>query len=375
MKLTFPHMGNAYVSVKVLLDTLGLDYYLPPIGSRDSFERGIANSPEFMCLPFKTVLGDFIQGLEHGADTILFGGGCGQCRLSYYGDLQQEILRGMGYRFNYIPLDFKRLTYDEFMNKLGPVLDGAQKARLIPAVTAGVRTVFAVDGLYRQACRVRCREKSAGETDGVMRRFEREVRAARGYPKTRDAIRRARRALAGIRTDEALDPVKIGIVGEIFLSSDPFTNLEIEQKLGDMGALAVNTMSVSEWIRKHFVGALLPVRPKDRAVRAAQPYMHTDDIGGHGIYTIGNAELMSRRGFDGIIQVYPFTCMPEIIAQSALGEIERKNGVPVMTLILDEMTAETGYVTRLEAFVDMLQMKKERESVRRRGRIRTGAKS
>lgn len=361
MKLTFPHMGNAYIAVKVLLDTLGLDYYLPPVGSRDSFERGIANSPEFMCLPFKTVLGDFIQGLEHGADTILFGGGCGQCRLSYYGDLQQEILHSMGYRFDYIPLDFKRLTYDEIMNKLGPLLDGVKKARVIPAFTDAVHTVFAVDGLYEEACRVRCRELRPGETDGVMQLFERKAQTVKGYPKIRRAILDTRKALTDILTDTALDPVKIGIVGEIFLSSDPFTNLEIEKKLGDMGALVTNTMSVSEWIRKHFIGALLPVKPKDRAIRAAQDYMHTDDIGGHGIYTIGNAELMSRGGFDGIIQVYPFTCMPEIIAQSALGEIQQKNGVPVMTLILDEMTAETGYITRLEAFVDMLRMKKKRE--------------
>ncbi|HEX3026139.1 MAG TPA: hypothetical protein VHR42_02780 [Clostridia bacterium] len=113
MKITFPHMGNAYVAVKVLLDTLGLDYYMPPVKNRNALQRGIANSPEFMCLPFKTILSDFLQGLDHGADTILFGGGCGQCRLSYYGALEQEILRSMGYRFNYIHLDLSHLSYHE----------------------------------------------------------------------------------------------------------------------------------------------------------------------------------------------------------------------------------------------------------------------
>lgn len=88
--------------------------------------------------------------------------------------------------------------------------------------------------------------------------------------------------------------------------------------------------------------------------------MHTDYIGGHGIYTIGNAELMCRGGLDGIIQIYPFTCMPEITAKSVLGEIQLQNGVPIMTLIIDEMTAEAGYITRLEAFVDMLKMKKDK---------------
>jgi predicted nucleotide-binding protein (sugar kinase/HSP70/actin superfamily) len=40
--------------------------------------------------------------------------------------------------------------------------------------------------------------------------------------------------------------------------------------------------------------------------------------------------------------------------------VQLQNNVPIMTLILDEMTAETGYITRLEAFVDMLQMRKDR---------------
>lgn len=363
MKLTFPHMGNAYISVKVLLDTLGLDYYMPPIGNRNSMELGIANSPEFMCLPFKTVLGDFIQGLEHGADTILFGGGCGQCRLSYYGDLQKEILRSMGYKFDYIHLNFNRLTYDEVMNKLGPLLDSRKKSLVFRAVTNAVRTVFEVDRLYDEACRVRCHEIHSGETDGVMKIFEQEVQTEKGFPHIHKSIREAKKGLAFIQKDNSLDPVKIGIVGEIFISSEPFTNLEIEKKLGNMGALVQNTMSVSEWIRKHCVDALLPVKPKDKALQAAQSYMHTDDIGGHGIYTIGNSELMSRGGFDGIIQIYPFTCMPEIIAQSALGEIQQRNGVPVMTLILDEMTGETGYITRLEAFVDMLNLKRSKSGL------------
>ncbi|MDD4707501.1 MAG: CoA protein activase, partial [Firmicutes bacterium] len=33
--------------------------------------------------------------------------------------------------------------------------------------------------------------------------------------------------------------------------------------------------------------------------------------------------------------------------------------IPVMTLVLDEMTGEAGYMTRLEAFVDLIRRKKE----------------
>jgi predicted nucleotide-binding protein (sugar kinase/HSP70/actin superfamily) len=110
-----------------------------------------------------------------------------------------------------------------------------------------------------------------------------------------------------------------------------------------------------------FPALLLPVKRPEKAVRAAREFIGTDDVGGHGVQTVGNAILSAKAGFDGIIQIYPFTCMPEIIAQCALTKFKKKYKVPVMTLILDEMTGEAGYMTRLEAFVDMLRIKREQK--------------
>lgn len=359
LKLTFPHMGNAYISVKAMLDTLGIDYYMPPVACRKTMEYGIECSPEFMCLPFKTVIGDMIQGLENGADTILFGGGCGQCRLSYYGDLMKEILRNMGYKFNYIHLNLSKITYSEMINKLSPILNGKSKQLIVKAVTNAAFTVFAVDKLYSAACKTRCRELHKGATDRIMKEFEKEVQIIHGYKNIKRTIINAKKKLAYVETDKTINPLKVVLIGEIFISSEPFTNLEIEKKLGNMGIYVVNTMSVSAWIRDHFLHYLKPIKRKDKAIVAAQEYMHTDDIGGHGIYTIGNAELCSKGQYDGIVHIYPFTCMPEIIAQTTFNAIQEKHGVPIMTLILDEMTGEAGYITRLEAFADMIKMRKD----------------
>lgn len=362
MKITFPHMGNAYVAIKVLLDGLGLDYYMPPVGDRRAFERGIENAPEFMCLPFKTILGNFLDGLDHGADTILFGGGCGQCRLSYYGDLEKEILKSMGYKFNYIDLALNHITYKEVMNKFGPFIKGKSKAAVVKAVSEAAWTVFAVDGIYKKAAYIRPREIKRGDADSAIRKFEERVRKERGFEKIKSAIFEAKNSLGTIELNPLAKPLKIGIVGEIFISSEPFCNLDIEKKLGGLGADVYNTMGVGMWIKKHFVEAVIPIHGSDKAVEAAQPYMHIDDIGGHGVNTIGNTALMSENGFDGIIQIYPFGCMPEIIAQSAFRDIEKKYGIPIMTLIVDEQTAEAGYITRLEAFCDMLEMRRERKN-------------
>jgi len=75
-----------------------------------SVRTGILHSPEFACLPFKTIMGDFIYGIEHGADWILFGGGCGQCRFGYFGKLQAEILKSIGYDVNFIYIDLSNIS-------------------------------------------------------------------------------------------------------------------------------------------------------------------------------------------------------------------------------------------------------------------------
>lgn len=359
MKIVFPHMGNAYIAVKALLDTIGLDYIIPPRCNRANMERGSQVSPEFICLPFKTIIGDFIYGLENGADVILFGGGCGQCRLGYYGDLINEILRDMGYKYTYIHLDLSNITFKGVLEQLSPIIGDKDKNKVFLGVTLAAKTVFAMDKLNEFAGHTRCREREKGATDKIMRRFYAQVIHRQGYRDIARQINKAHKELSWLTLNKTGKPLKIAIIGEIFISSEPFTNLEIEEKLGNMGAEVYNYTSVAMWIREHFVHGLMPMKPKNKAVEAGMELIHADDVGGHGIYTIGNAVLSSNGEFDGIIQIYPLTCMPEIIAQSTFGEIQHSYGVPIMTLILDEMTGEAGYMTRLEAFVDMLEMKRE----------------
>ena len=64
-------------------------------------------------------------------------------------------------------------------------------------------------------------------------------------------------------------------------------------------------------------------------------------------------------GLDGVIQILPFGCMPEIVAESIIPTISKDLDIPAMTLTVDELTGEAGYQTRLEAFVDLLSRRKE----------------
>ena len=90
------------------------------------------------------------------------------------------------------------------------------------------------------------------------------------------------------------------------------------------------------------------------------PYLDKDiPIGGHTRETIGHTVLHARDGFDGVIQLYPLGCMPEIAAEAILPKISNDLDLPILTLVTDEMTGDSGYQTRIEAFLDLLAQRRE----------------
>ena len=69
----------------------------------------------------------------------------------------------------------------------------------------------------------------------------------------------------------------------------------------------------------------------------------------------------NERGIDGIIHLSPFTCMPEIMSQNIFPSMREDCEIPILPLILDEQTGRAGYITRIEAFVDLMRRKKRRK--------------
>lgn len=349
--------------IKVLLDTVGIEYVMPPLNTKETMELGVMNSPEFACFPFKTILGDLIYGLKNGADFILFGGGSGQCRFGYYGDLLSEIIENLDYDVKFVCLETTNITIKGVLEKISPLTKEKSTVDLVKGILFAVRIVFLVDGLNRLAGYTRCRENKKGETDSIIARFHSNVQKVYGYKRIKSIIKSTRKELMAISVDRKLKPLKIGIVGEIYISSHPGINFEIEKKLGNMGVEVHNHLGISKWIINHFIRNNLPIKKKDKFLSAGREFINTDDIGGHGVQTVGASIICAKKKYDGVIQIYPFTCMPEIIAQSILVEVQKKYGIPIMTLIVDEMTGEEGYKTRLEAFVDMLEMRKRQASL------------
>lgn len=368
MKITFPHIGNVYIPVKVLLDEFGFDYVIPPHNNKKSLEIGTKLVPEMCCLPLKITIGNLIQGYEKGADTILMLGGCGPCRFGYYCEMQWEILNDAGYKMDHIVLDVSdKKNIKDFVTKLGIYKKGIDVLKIfnifdtytfIKVVKNIADISRLVDELERKSFKVRAREAIRGSTDVVLKKFHSNVLSSKGAEKIKELVNNTIKELDNIKLKENFIPLKIGIVGEIYTTIDSYTNFYVQEKMGNMGIEVDRAVTISDWVIEHMIKKALKL-PRDlRYVEAAEPYLKTM-IGGHAQETIGNTILYSRMGYDGVIQIYPLTCMPEIVAAGILPVVEREHNIPVMTLIIDEMTGEAGYMTRIEAFIDMLIRKKE----------------
>ena len=361
MKLTFPHMGNTYITAKVLLDELGVDYVIPPFNNAEALEIGARYAPEMACLPLKINLGNYIKAYEEGADTILITGGCGPCRFGYYSEIEQGILRDLGCKMDIVALEKPDGGIGELLRRIRRITGDSNLFEITKAVRSATEISVMVDKLEKQTYKIRPREINKGTTDRIYTSFRNGVLNVKGYEDVQKFISDTMEKLGCIAVDNDYNPPKIGIVGEIYTTIDSHTSLNLDIRLGNMGIEVERAVTVSEWIVDHMLKKALRLPYDTEYVTAAKPYLGTT-IGGHALETIGHSILYAKRGYAGVIQVYPLGCMPEIVAQSILPAVEKNFDIPVLTLILDEMSGEAGYMTRVEAFLDVLERKKERAS-------------
>ena len=133
MKVTFPQMGTLAIPMKALLEEAGLEVILPPATSKRTLTLGSAHAPEFACLPLKINLGNYLEALELGADTIIMGGGVGPCRFGYYGEVQREILRSLGKDCRFLTLEPPAGDWQGLLSTCGQLLAGCKPKALLQA--------------------------------------------------------------------------------------------------------------------------------------------------------------------------------------------------------------------------------------------------
>jgi predicted nucleotide-binding protein (sugar kinase/HSP70/actin superfamily) len=359
MKITFPHMGQIFIAMKALFDHIGIEPIVPPISTRRTLSLATKYSPEGLCIPYKITLGNMIEGLEMGADTILTAGGTNTCRMGYYHQIQYQVLREMGYRdVQMFPIGLANNKFGGFMGVLKKVAPEASWSRIFSAFTFAITKMAVLDDLEILTNEIQPLEIKSGSTGLVYRQGISAVDEASSYYSLFRVSREYKDRLRNIQKKTHERPLKILIVGEIYVVLDPFSNLDIETELNKMGVITRRSLYISRWVKWSLFLNPLGIDQWRHVHEAASPYLKRD-IGGDGWETVGE-KLAGRLHYDGMVQLSPFTCMPETMAQNFMSRI--KDGLPVLSVSLDEQTSKAGLITRIEAFTDMLKRKKSLRS-------------
>jgi predicted nucleotide-binding protein (sugar kinase/HSP70/actin superfamily) len=360
MKISIPNLGNTYLAAKALFDGLGIDYVLPTPSNKASLEIGSLHSPEEICLPYKIMIGNYIQSIEKGADTIIITGSCGPCRYGEYCEMQMNLMRKLGYKLEFIVIDAPAdIGKKEFLNRIYKISSVSSKSKVdkIRALMKAYEVIKLVDDIESRLRYISGYEKNKGECKSLLLKFKEDAVNTKSPDEMIQVLRTYKRKANNIEKDLNKKPLKVAIVGEIYTILEPFSCLYIEDKLMEYGVCTKKALNPSWWLKN---AVLSSIRLNSMDIKRASMKYLPHYIGGHARECIGETVLAYEDGFDGVIQVFPFGCMPEIVAKAILPVISREKDFPIMTLVVDEMTGEAGYITRIEAFLDLLERRKRK---------------
>ena len=131
--ISFPHLGNYYIVFDYFIrKATKCKVIVPPATTKRTIEIGSKYAPSFVCVPFKYNLGNYIEALEKGANTLVQGGG--GCRYGYYGELEENILKEL--RLKGLILEDARVvrSMDHQMDEISLVIPAKIKAGEVTAL-------------------------------------------------------------------------------------------------------------------------------------------------------------------------------------------------------------------------------------------------
>ncbi|MBQ4646513.1 MAG: hypothetical protein IJB79_04110 [Candidatus Gastranaerophilales bacterium] len=370
IKVAFPHMGTIYVAWEMALKTIGVEPFIPPYTSKKTLSMGTKNSPEAICLPYKLILGNFMEALDGGVDYVSMIASPGICRLGEYGRNIEQVLKELGYNANYIELSL----YDGIKGMIDYLtkISGCKNyLKIMNAIFLAIRTVFAVDELQNFLSYHRAREIKKGDSEKAFNKAIKLIRNANSAKELSKALKEGLREISNVEIDKERDVLHVDLTGEIYIVNDEFSNQNMERELGAMGVQVRRSLTVSSFLKD----AIIPKMFKkgethlERAYRLAKPYLMRD-IGGDALECISDVLYAKERNVDGLIHVSPFTCMPEIMSQNIFPKMREDVNLPILSLIMDEQTGRAGYITRLEAFVDLMRRKKMKAKIEAKAAIK-----
>ncbi|MCK5176798.1 MAG: CoA protein activase, partial [Candidatus Aenigmarchaeota archaeon] len=140
------------------------------------------------------------------------------------------------------------------------------------------------------------------------------------------------------------------------------SNMNIKKELGQRGVQVHTGITMGNWLKEFIIPSFFRKSEThgELAEFFAKEFLQRD-IGGDSLESIGDIIMANQEKKDGIIHLSPFCCIPEIISQNLIPNIRNKTEIPIVSFMFDEHMAKTGFITRLEAFIDLAKHNKQRK--------------
>lgn len=349
-KLAYPLMGDYHVPTKFLLShILNIGLITPPPITTKTIELGTKYSPEFVCTPFKYTLGTMLESIDKGANCLIqMGGGC---RYGYYGEVQAQILKDLGYDVTLINLvtkgktDVRRIVKE--FKKIDPKFKSIKALYYAFITVKMVKYMDHVDEYIRANIGF---EIEKGSFESLKFKMLNDFKKVKNYRELRKKYHFYLKEFAKVKVHKPDDCLKIGIIGELYTIMEPFSNYFLEKEL------AQNHIEIKRFTNAHYLLFEKGFKIK-KYLKDTKKYIKYK-MGADASDNIARTKYLCEHNYDGIIHIKSSFCTPEIGAMPIINKIANNYGVPVLFFSFDANTSETGIKTRLEAFYDMLEMRR-----------------
>jgi len=138
------------------------------------------------------------------------------------------------------------------------------------------------------------------------------------------------------------EKVRIGVVGHPYILYDPYLSMNLLNKL-------------SSYVSDYLTSAEVPRNVIESELRPEIDlyWIYERELVGAASFFVNNSH------FDGCLHCVSFGCGPgSVIMEIVERKIVGRKDFPFFTLVMDENIAETGLLTRLETFCDIVRMRK-----------------
>ena len=347
--ISFPHLGDYSVPIKFFLKKITKMKVVeaPPI-TKKTIKLGELYSPEDVCVPFKYNLGNFIEALENNATILVQAGG--GCRYRYYAEVQEKILRDMGYNFKFIKL-MNNSKYDIFkmFHKFRDLNPNLQiEAFIYYGITSllMVRYMDKIDEFIRKNIGFEVIHNSFIDLKKEMLKAFSSTCGIRDLRRTYKLYFKRFKKLKVKKKK----PIKIGVIGELYTSMEKESTYDLEMKL------ARNNIEIKRFTNLSYLLFKKGLVTKWMLFKTRKYCKYT--LGADGLDNVYRCLWLKKHKFDGVIHTKPFGCTPEIGAIPIIKNVCNDKNLPIIFFSFDSQSVDTGIDTRLEAFFDMLKYRR-----------------